>query len=165
MSKQLCLGVHIDYFKVYDNFVSAVYAVYLCSELYGQVSEDDTTDITAFSRISDAANRHVHFSKARTWRHCLVNGVFVLRCDFVMNGDALLVMCVARLLYMCRCKWYSERFHVSYTVIILLHNDDFLERWVKRHNVQTVQCFFMSYRKIEPWRIEVTGATKWYVTE
>ena len=32
------------------------YAVVMCSELYGQVLENDTADITAFSGISNAAD-------------------------------------------------------------------------------------------------------------
>jgi len=47
-----------------------VFVVFLCSELYGQVPQDDTADITTLSGISDAAKRHVHSSKARTWQHC-----------------------------------------------------------------------------------------------
>jgi len=49
-----------------------VCAVVVCFELYGQVLENDAADIAAFSGISDAADRHVHFSKARTWRHCMM---------------------------------------------------------------------------------------------
>jgi len=66
--------MYILFFEVYNNCChcyGCVYAVFVCSELYGQVLEDDTANIAAFSRISDAADRHVHFSKARTWRHCL----------------------------------------------------------------------------------------------
>jgi len=65
----------------------------MCFKLYGQVSENDTADIPAFSRISDAADRHVNFSKAGTWWHCRL----IINCILYQNvcEERFLVACFA----------------------------------------------------------------------
>jgi len=89
------------------------YAGLVCSELHGQIPEDDPADISTFSGVSDAANRHVNFSKAGSWWryrliifNCILNRyVFCLIWHDSFCSDSFNVDC---LMYVSACQ-YSYR--------------------------------------------------------
>jgi len=72
-----------------------VFAVIVCFELYGQILENDAANITTFSGISAAADRHVNLSKTGIWRNFwMIHLTAWFYNEIVFSWREFLHMCV-----------------------------------------------------------------------